>query len=158
MTIYGSGLRLSEAVNFKVMDIDSKQGRMFIGSGKGNRDRYTLLPEKTVTILREYYKAYRPKEWLFVTEAGSHVTTRAVQDAFKSVVEKSGIQKHIPIHTMRHCFATHLLNEGKNIYEIKRLLGHVRIDTTTWYLQLSDSEVLKLLSPLDTMKDSDING
>lgn len=156
MTIYGSGLRLSEAVNLKVKDIDSKQGRIFIRSGKGGRDRYTLLPAKTVNILREYYKVYKPTDWLFVTEKGTHLTYRAIQDAFKKVVEKSGIPKHITIHTMRHCFATHLLNEGKNIFEIKRLLGHVRIDTTTWYLQLSDSEVLKLLSPLDTMKDTDL--
>jgi site-specific recombinase XerD len=85
------------------------------------------------------------------------LTVRAVQDAFKSIVEKSGIPKHITVHTLRHCFATHLLNEGKNIFEIKRLLGHVRIDTTTWYLQLSDSEVLKLSSPLDTMKDGGVN-
>ena len=158
MTIYGSGLRLSEAVNLKVTDIDSKQNRIFIRSGKGNRDRYTILPAKTLEILREYYKLYRPQEWLFVTKAGTHLTVRAVQDAFKKVVKKSGIPKHITIHTLRHCFATHLLNEGKNVLEIKRLLGHVRIDTTTWYLQLSDSEVLKLLSPLDTMKNDEIHG
>lgn len=152
ITIYGSGLRLSEAVNLKVSDIDGKQMRIFIRSGKGDRDRYALLPEKTLEILREYYKQYHPKDWLFVSEKGTHLTVRAVQDAFKAIVKKSGIPKHITIHTMRHCFATHCLNEGKNIFEIKRLLGHVRIDTTTWYLQLSDSETLKLTSPLDTMK------
>jgi len=153
MTIYGSGLRLSEAVNLKVSDIDGKQRRIFIRSGKGNRDRYALLPLKTLDILREYYRQYHPTDWLFVTEKGTHLTYRAVQDAFKKVVAKSGIPKHITIHTLRHCFATHCLNEGKNIFEIKRLLGHVRIDTTTWYLQLSDSETLKLTSPLDTMKE-----
>ena len=153
MTIYGSGLRLSEAVSLKVGDIDGKQRRIFIRSGKGDRDRYALLPQKTLDILREYYRQYHPTDWLFVTEKGTHLTDRAVQDAFKKVVARSGIPKHITIHTLRHCFATHSLNEGKNVFEIKRLLGHVRIDTTTWYLQLSDSETLKLTSPLDTMKN-----
>jgi len=153
MTIYGSGLRLSEAVNLKVSDIDGKQKRIFIRSGKGDRDRYALLPQKTLDILREYHKKYQPTDWLFVTDKGTHLTNRAVQDALKKVVAKSGIPKRITVHTLRHCFATHSLNEGKNVFEIKRLLGHVRIDTTTWYLQLSDSETLKLTSPLDTMTD-----
>ena len=153
MTIYGSGLRLSEAINLKVSDIDGKGKRIFIRSGKGDRDRYALLPQKTLDILREYYREYQPTDWLFVTDKGTPLTVRAVQDAFKKVVAKSGIPKRITIHTLRHCFATHSLNEGKNIFEIKRLLGHVRIDTTTWYLQLSDSEALKLISPLDTMTD-----
>ncbi|MCL2254848.1 MAG: site-specific integrase [Lachnospiraceae bacterium] len=153
MTIYGSGLRLSEAVNLKVSDIDGKQKRIFIRSGKGDRDRYALLPQKTLDILREYYKQHKPTDWLFVTEKGTQLTVRAVQDSFKAIVKKSDIPKHITIHTLRHCFATHCLNEGKNIFEIKRLLGHVRIDTTTWYLQLSDCDTLKLTSPLDTMKE-----
>ena len=130
MTIYGSGLRVSEAANLLIKDIDSKSNRIFIRKGKGDRDRYALLPQKTLEILREYFKEYRPKEWLFVSTKGTHLTARAIQDAFKAVVKKSGIPKHITIHSLRHCFATHLLNEGKNIYEIKKLLGHVRIDTT----------------------------
>ena len=153
MTIYGSGLRISEALNLKVTDIDSKQMRIFIRRGKGSRDRYALLPEKTLEILRKYSKDFHPKDWLFVDEQGRQISVRAAQDAFKAVIRKSGIPKHITVHTLRHCFATHLLNEGKNIFQIKRLLGHVRVDTTTWYLQLSDSETLKLKSPLDTMKE-----
>ena len=107
MTIYGSGLRLSEAINLKVGDIDGKQKRIFIRSGKGDRDRYALLPQKTLDILRDYYKLYQPVDWLFVTERGTHLTYRAVQDAFKKIVAKSGIPKRITIHTLRHygeCF------------------------------------------------------
>ena len=140
MTIYGSGLRVSEAVNLKIRDIDSKQMRILIRSGKGDRDRYALLPEKTLTVLREYWREYRPTEWLFVSERSEHFTERGVQDAFKSIVKRSGIPKKLTIHSLRHAFATHLLNEGKNVFEIKRLLGHVRIDTTTWYLQLSENQ------------------
>jgi len=153
MTIYGSGLRLSEAANLKVSDIDSEQGRIFVRSGKGNRDRYAILPNKTLEALREYWKHSQPKEWLFITKHGTKMTERGIQDTWKSIVKRSGIPKRITVHTLRHCFATHLLNEGNNVFAIKRLLGHVRIDTTTWYLQLSDSETLKLKSPLDTMKE-----
>lgn len=153
MTIYGSGLRLSEAANLKVNDIDSDGGRIFIRKGKGSRDRYAILPKKTLEVLREYWKEYQPKEWLFVTKNGTKMTERGIQDAWKTIVKRSGFTKHITVHTLRHCFATHLLNEGNNVFAIKRLLGHVRIDTTTWYLQFSDSDILKLKSPLDTMKE-----
>lgn len=153
MTIYGSGLRLSEAANLKVNDIDSDGGRIFIRKGKGSRDRYAILPKKTLEVLREYWKEYQPKEWLFVTKNGTKMTGRGIQDAWKTIVKRSGFAKHITVHTLRHCFATHLLNEGNNVFAIKRLLGHVRIDTTAWYLQFSDSDILKLKSPLDTMKE-----
>jgi len=151
MTIYGSGLRLSEATNLRIKDIDSKNMRILILQGKGNKDRYALLPKRTLLILREYFKAYRPKDWLFINKIGDRIAAYSIQNAFQSVVRKSGITKHITIHTLRHKFATDLLNEGKSIYQIKRLMGHVRIETTAWYLQLSDSEILHLTSPLDTM-------
>lgn len=153
MTIYGSGLRISEAANLKVSDIDSDGGRIFIRKGKGGRDRYAILPKKTLEVLREYWKESQPKDWLFVTKNGNQMTSKTIQDAWKAIVQRSGIPKHITVHTLRHCFATHLLNEGNNVFAIKRLLGHVRIDTTTWYLQFADSEILKLKSPLDTMKE-----
>ena len=153
MTIYGSGLRISEAANLKVGDIDSAGGRIFIRKGKGGRDRYAILPKKTLEVLREYWAEYHPKGWLFVTKNGTKMTEKTIQDAWKSIVKRSGIPKRITVHTLRHCFATHLLNEGNNVFAIKRLLGHVRIDTTTWYLQFADSDILKLKSPLDTMKE-----
>jgi len=150
MTIYGSGLRVSELVSLKISDIDSKNSRIIIRMGKGKKDRFALLPRATLFILREYYKAYRPKEWLFENKDGNRLTTRAVQKAFGDIVEKSEMEKKPTLHTLRHCFATHLLNDGKNLIEIKRLLGHARIDTTAWYLQLSDNQALSLTSPLDS--------
>jgi site-specific recombinase XerD len=152
MLAYGSGLRLSEITNLKVSDIDSKQMRLFIRKGKGGRDRYALLPEATLHVLREYWLENRPKDWLFVApKAGGKYHVRTVQDAFKSALRKSGVQKPGTIHTLRHCFATHMLDDGNDLYSIKRLLGHVRIDTTVWYAQLSDSKVLKLKSPIDSL-------
>jgi site-specific recombinase XerD len=157
MTIYGSGLRVSEAANLRIKDIDSKNMRILIRHGKGDKDRYALLPKRTLLILREYFKAHRPKEWLFINKKGKRIAASTIQIAFRTVVRQSGIPKHITIHTLRHKFATELLNEGKNIYQIKKLMGHVRLDTTAWYLQLSDSDILHLTSPIDTM-DSKLSG
>jgi len=151
ITTYGSGLRVSEVANLRIKDIDSKKMRIFVHKGKGDKDRYALLPERTLLILREYYKAYKPQEWLFLNERGKRIAASSIQTAFRSVVRDSGIPKRVTIHHLRHKFATDLLNEGKNLYQIKKLMGHVRLDTTAWYLQLTDSEILRLVSPLDTM-------
>ena len=102
MTIYGSGLRLSEAANLRIKDIDSKNMRILVRQGKGNKDRYALLPKKTLLILREYFKAYSPKDWLFINKRGERIAAYSIQNAFQSVVRKSGIPKHITIHTLRH--------------------------------------------------------
>ena len=153
MTIYGAGLRLSEATNLKVSDIDSKNKRIFIRQGKGGRDRYALLPKKVLEALREYWMITKPKDWLFITKYGTQMTVKGVQDILKKYVKLSGIPKHITVHTLRHCFATHLLNEGKSPFVIKQLLGHVTLHSTLWYLQLAESEALKIKSPVDTMKE-----
>ena len=150
MLAYGSGLRLSEITNLKATDIESKQMRIFVRSGKGDRDRYALLPQTTLETLREYWKAYRPKEWLFeAPRLGGQYRTRTLQDAFKTALEKSGIKKPGTIHTLRHCFATHLYEDGHNLLALKKLLGHLRIETTAWYTQLAYSDILALKSPLD---------
>jgi site-specific recombinase XerD len=150
MLAYGSGLRLSEIVNLKITDIESKQMRIFIRSGKGDRDRYAMLPEVTLATLREYWKAYRPTNWLFeAPKVGGRYHVRTLQDAFKSALRKSGIKKPGTIHTLRHCFATHLYEDGHNLLALKKLLGHVRIDTTAWYTQLAYSDILSLKSPID---------
>ena len=150
MLAYGSGLRLSEITNLKITDIESKQMRIFIRSGKGDRDRYAMLPQTTLETLREYWKAYRPKEWLFESPTtGGKYYARTLQEAFKAALRRSGIKKPGTIHTLRHCFATHLYEDGHNLLALKKLLGHVRIDTTAWYTQLAYSEILSLKSPLD---------
>ena len=152
MLAYGSGLRLSEITNLKVSDIDSTQMRIFVRKGKGGRDRYALLPETTLNVLREYWLEKHPKDWLFVApKLGGQYRGKTLQDVFKQALRKSGVQKHGTVHTLRHCFATHMLEDGNDLYSIKKLLGHVRIDTTVWYTQLADSKVLKLKSPIDSL-------
>jgi len=152
MTIYGAGLRVSEVINLKVTDIDSNKGRIFIRKSKGGRDRYALLPKKALEALREYWLDTQPKDWMFITKQGTQMTTKCIQDAWKAIVKRSGIPKRITVHMLRHCFATHLLDEGNDLFKIKQLLGHSSINSTLWYLQLADSVTLKVKSPLDTMK------
>jgi site-specific recombinase XerD len=154
MLAYGSGLRLSEITRLKVTDIESEQRRILVRHGKGNRDRYAMLPQSTLEALREYWLSCtpRPRDWLFEAPVtGGQYHTRTLQDAFKSALRKSGVKKYGTVHTLRHCFATHLYEEGHNLLALKKLLGHVRIDTTAWYTQLAESDVLKLKSPIESL-------
>lgn len=151
MTIYGSGLRLSEISNLKVSDIDSKAMRIFVNQGKGGKDRYSILSQINLEVLREYWKQYKPKEWLFEGSIPlSHISKRTVQDAFTKWKQKANIDKPASVHTLRHCFATHLLEADTNIMHIKKLLGHTHIQSTTFYLHLANLD-LNLKSPLDTL-------
>ena len=149
MTVYGSGLRLSEAVNLRVKDIDSKSMRIFVYKGKGDRDRFTVLSQANLELLREYWKAYRPSDRLFLTKHGTPVTSRGVQDIFKKYCGKAGINKPVSIHSLRHAFATHLLEDGANVIHIKQVLGHTHIQSTTFYLHVANIET-NMKSPLDT--------
>ena len=150
MTIYGSGLRLSEAANLRVKDIDSKSMRIFVYKGKGDRDRYTLLSQASLDILREYWKQYRPKDRLFLTKQGFPITSRCIQDVFKKYCKNAGISKHVSVHSLRHSFATHLLEDGASIIHIKQVLGHTHIQSTTFYLHVANIET-NMKSPLDTI-------
>jgi site-specific recombinase XerD len=156
-TIYGGGLRLSEVCNLQVRDIDSESMRIFVRYGKGGKDRYTLLSQTNLEILRDYWKAYRPKHpdgWLFLNNNGSgKIHHRTVQDAFNSAVKRTGISKDVSTHTLRSCFATHLLEAGVDVSRIKQLLYHTHIQSTTFYLHLLNFDS-KLKSPLDTLPDS----
>jgi len=152
MTIYGSGLRLSEAASLKISDIDSKNMRIFIEQGKGKKDRYVLLSQVNLEILREYWKQYKPKFWLFEGyEKNSRISTRAIQDAFKKHLKKASINKKASVHTLRHSFATHLLENGTSIFYISKLLGHSTLWTTMRYLHVATTDILKTMSPLDTL-------
>jgi integrase/recombinase XerD len=151
MTIYGSGLRLSEISKLKISDIDSKAMRIFINQGKGGKDRYSILSQTNLSVLRDYWKQYKPKEWLFEGRTSSeHISKRGVQDAFQKWKKKAGIMKPATVHTLRHCFATHLLEADTNIFHIKQLLGHTHIQSTTFYLHLAALDS-KLKSPLDML-------
>lgn len=152
MTTYSAGLRVSEVCNLKITDIDSKNMQIFVRQGKGKKDRYTLLSKAALEILREYWKIYQPREYLFSgryrTDA---ITPRSVQRVFEKAIKKAGITKSATVHTLRHSFATHLLDAGTDICYIQRLLGHTRITTTTIYLHLRRIDLLNIKSPLDVL-------
>jgi integrase/recombinase XerD len=151
MTIYGSGLRLSEISHLKVSDIDSKTMRIFVNQGKGGKDRYSILSQVNLEVLREYWKQYKPTDWLFEGRIPlSRISNRTVQDAFKKWKQEANILKPASIHTIRHCFASHLLETGTNIIHIKKLLGHTHIQSTTFYLHLANFDP-DIKSPLDTL-------
>ena len=151
MTAYSAGLRVSEAMNLKVNDIDSGNMQIFIHSGKGDKDRYTLLSQKTLLYLREYFKVYTPNEWLFYSGSNKSMplSSRTAQKVFKASTAKAGIKKLVTIHTLRHSFATHLLINGTNLFTIKTLLGHKSIRSTMVYLHLAPGKVLSVTSPFD---------
>jgi site-specific recombinase XerD len=150
--IYSCGLRLSELCNLKVTDIDSTRMQIHIRSGKGAKDRYVMLSEKILLMLREYWKRYRPKEYLFEGQTkGKAVAERTVQHVFSEAVIKSGINKHPCIHTLRHSFATHLLENGVNLIAIQKLMGHNHIKTTTIYTHLQTSPA-SVKSPFDDLQ------
>jgi integrase/recombinase XerD len=157
MTLYGAGLRLSEVAALKVSDIDSNKMQLFIRNAKGSKDRYAILSQANLDILRTYWKAYRPKEWLFYSRnnTGTHITSRAVQNLFHKYVTKAEISKNVTVHSMRHSFATHLLESGISIFHIKQLLGHSDISSTCFYLHLLKIESLNVKSPLDQLVESD---
>jgi len=152
MTIYSGGLRASEATNLKIADIDSK--RMMIKvRGKGNKDRYTLLGEKTLDILRLYCKAYRPTEWLFPSwDFTQPISMSTFQKVFRRSLLKTGIKKKASLHTLRHSFATHLLEAGADLYFIQRLLGHTNASTTAIYLHIAPKNITGIKSPIDLLE------
>lgn len=152
MTIYAAGLKVSEAANLKVKDIDSKNMQIIIRQGKGKKDRYTLLSKTNLDILREYWKRYHPSTYLFPGKAlNSHISVRTVQKIFEHSKDSANIKKEASVHTLRHSFATHLLEAGTDICYIQRLLGHASINTTTIYLHLRRMDLINVKSPLDTI-------
>lgn len=152
MVTYGSGLRVSEAAALKVQHIDSKTMRVFVECGKGGKDRFTLLSEACLPVLREYWKAYRPghpQGWLFLGTYGvTHITSAGIKDAFNRAVKRTNFTKDVSVHTLRHSFATHLLEDGATLLQIKELLGHTNIQSTTIYLHLANI-TSGVRSPLD---------
>jgi integrase/recombinase XerD len=152
MTIYSAGLRISEAINLKIKDIDSDRMQIRVEQGKGKVDRYTLLSEKTLLILREYFKQYRPTVWLFegVTK-GEQYSTRSIQNVFAAAVKKANISKDVSVHTLRHSFATHLLENGTDLRYIQNLLGHANSKTTEIYTHVTTKGFGQIKSPMDKL-------
>ena len=150
MTIYSAGLRLSEVINLKVSDIRSDQNYIRIEGGKGKKDRNTLLSPTLLKTLRTYFKTYYPSFYLFEGQYGGKYSKRSVQNIITNAVKKSGIHHATP-HTLRHSFATHLVQNGTDITYVKQLLGHGSIKTTEIYLHLSQKEVKNITSPLENL-------
>lgn len=151
MTLYSAGLRIGEVTRLKVSDIESGRMMIRVNEGKGLKDRYTLLGERNLEMLRRYWKAYRPLEWLFPgRNASDPVSISAIQRVFKTSLAKAGIKKKASVHTLRHCFATHLLDSGTDLYYIQRLLGHKSAGTTSVYLHITGKDIGKIKSPIDS--------
>ncbi|MBT9314524.1 tyrosine-type recombinase/integrase [Leptothoe spongobia TAU-MAC 1115] len=149
--IYSAGLRRSEVLNLKPTDIDSKRNCINIRDAKGNKDRITLLSQKALLLLREYYKQYRPKEWLFEGAEGGKYSTTSLRKILQRAVENAGIKKEVTLHTLRHSFATHLLERGTDLRYIQSLLGHSSSKTTEIYTHITSKGFENLKSPLDDM-------
>jgi integrase/recombinase XerD len=152
MLAYSAGLRVSEIVRLKVEDIDSGRKLIRIQMGKGKKDRYTILSDVVLEALREFWKAYRPKVWLFEGKpAGKRYSERSAQKVFEQAAKKAGIRKSVSIHSLRHSFATHLLEQGTDIRFIQELLGHRSVKTTEIYTHVSRQRLAALRSPIDAI-------
>ncbi|OSZ77877.1 hypothetical protein CAP36_10745 [Chitinophagaceae bacterium IBVUCB2] len=153
-TAYSAGLRVSEIVKLKVADIDSSRMQIFVSQSKGKKDRYVGLSPIVLDILRSYIKTCtpRPLEYLFESEQ-THTAypIRTVQQIFTTAKQKAGIRKEVGVHSLRHSFATHLLEKGTDIKYIKDLLGHFDIKTTERYLHVSKKQLVNIVSPFDDL-------
>lgn len=154
--LYGCGLRISEVCNLCIGDIDSSNKRIKVVQGKGGKDRFTLLPDYLLSLLRQYYVAAgRPYAHLFTSvQTGRAMHVRSMQLVVNSAMRKAGFESgKYTAHTLRHSFATHMLNQGNNIHVIKTLLGHSKLETTMIYLHLQQHTQLGIVSPLDYLVD-----
>ncbi|MBI2731689.1 MAG: site-specific integrase [Sphingobacteriales bacterium] len=157
-TIYSAGLRVSELVNLKMKDIDSKRMQVFIERAKGKKDRYVNLSPVLLDILRHYLQTCKPRPIVYLFESEqtqSAYPIRTVQQIFINAKTKAGIQKDVGVHSLRHSFATHLLDKGTDIKYIKDLLGHFDIRTTERYLHVSKKQLVNIISPFDDLMKSE---
>ena len=149
--LYGSGLRLSELLHLKLTDIDSKSLIIHIRKSKGNKDRVVMLSNALLDELRIYFINYKPVDFLFEGQSGGMYSAKSVQVIVKNAASKAGIKKQVTPHTLRHSFATHLLEAGTDIRFIQQLLGHSSIKTTEIYTHITDVMKSKIKSPLDSL-------
>jgi integrase/recombinase XerD len=153
MTVYGAGLRLNEACHLKPEHIDSQRQQIRVVQGKGNKDRYTLLSARLLEELRSYWKWCRPKEWLFPSKAdpAKPMVDTTAQRIFYRAVERARLPDKGGIHSLRHSFATHLLEAGVEITVVQRLLGHSSLSTTTTYLHVRQERLSQIAGPLELL-------
>ncbi|MDB5262993.1 MAG: integrase [Adhaeribacter sp.] len=149
--LYAGGLRIGEVINLKISDVKSDRNLLLLRGGKGKKDRTTLLSQKLLHSLRQYYKQYKPKEWLFEGQYGGQYTTDSIRHVFNACVKKAGIISKPTPHTLRHSFATHLLEAGTDLRYIQTLLGHNSSKTTEIYTHITTYALDKIQSPLDNL-------
>lgn len=150
--IYACGLRRSELLNLKPENVDSKRHLLMIINAKGKKDRVVPISDKVLTMLREYYKTYKPKTWLFNGQkSGEQYSATSLQEVLKNVLKKAGIKKPVTLHWLRHSYATHLLETGTDLRYIQELLGHKSSKTTEIYTHVSEKSLQKISSPFDTL-------
>ncbi|MBX2892179.1 MAG: tyrosine-type recombinase/integrase [Saprospiraceae bacterium] len=151
MLIYSAGLRLGEAINLRLTDLQPEQNRLFVRSGKGDKDRCTILSSKAWQHLKCYIEVHTPIEWVFEGANGGQYSERSVQELFSRAKMRSMISPHATVHTLRHSFATHLLEKGVALRYIQELLGHASTKTTEIYTHITKKGWEKIQSPLDNL-------
>lgn len=151
ITIYSAGLRISECMNLKIRDINSDRKLIFVRNSKGGKDRYSILGDRTIEILRKYYKTHKPSEYLFEGQMGGKYSVSSVRKILKRALKKANINTPATIHTLRHSFATHLLEKGVNLRYIQNLLGHASPKTTEIYTRVSSTGISEIINPIDQL-------
>lgn len=152
MAMYGAGLRISEAASLSPENIDSERMVIHVVEGKGRKDRFVMLSKELLLVLRECWETHRSRQWLFPGEKpDTHINPTTVRQVFKRVLRASGISKKASPHTLRHSFATHLLEDGVDLRAIQILMGHSSITTTAKYLHIAVHKIHQIASPLDTL-------
>ncbi len=150
---YGCGLRLGEVMHLRVTDIDSARGLLWVRAGKGNKDRGVPLPACLLAELRAYWQAHRPADYLFANRQGKPLHGAVLQRALGQALVASGLTKPATVHTLRHCYATHLLEAGTDLPTLQRLLGHNHVQTTMRYLHLRSERLRQVCSPLELLEE-----
>ena len=152
-TIYAARLRVSELISLTVKDIDSARMVIHVRQGKGRKDRYVMLSDQLLDLLRSYWKIDRPSEWLFPgADPQRHITARQLERVCRQTAEVAGLSKSVTVHTLRRCFATHLLEQGVDIRVIQDLLGHRHLNATACYARVAINTIRQIQSPLELLR------
>ena len=160
MLAYGSGLRIGEIANLRVEDVDSKKMRIFVREGKGNKERYTMLSKQSLEMLRIYWSKYRQNKRrgrIFLSESGAAITVGVIREHFRKYRRKAKLSEKVTMHTLRHCYATNLIENGATLIQVKELMGHSNIRSTMEYVHVANID-LGLESPLDVFLRGEENG
>lgn len=160
MLAYGSGLRIGEIVNLRAEDIDSQKMRIFVREGKGNKERYTILSRTSLEMLRTYWSKYRQSkksERIFLSETGEEITAGVIRTHFRKYRKKANLSEKVTMHTLRHCFATNLIENGATLIQVKELMGHSNIRSTMVYVHVANID-LGIESPLDVFLKEEKGG